>query len=193
MYSLYDGAWYQIHHDYAENINSRTAAIFAKTINDVRFPNWSPTDDEAAYNVQLAVTTGGVCLDRELITTDLHSRGIEACDVYLQDGTLVHVKRTEKSTAASHLLAQALVSADALCNDEQARQKLRERIVRAGGDPGSLGDKPARVILAMHRRGRPTLTAEDLFTFTKVNLVRQVSSLESRGVQVRIASISGSS
>jgi uncharacterized protein (TIGR04141 family) len=60
------------------------------------------------------------------------------------------------------------VSADALCNDEQARQKLRERIEDAGGDPRGLGIKPTRVVLAMHRRDRPALTASELFTFTKV-------------------------
>lgn len=188
-FALYDGGWYQIHQDYAENINRRAEAIFAKPTNGVEFPTWPQADDEAAYNIQLAATAGGVCLDRKLITTDLHRRGIEACDVYLPDGTLIHVKKTDRSTAASHLLAQALVSADALCNDEQARQKLRERIEDAGGDPRGLGIKPTRVVLAMHRRDRPALTASELFTFTKVNLVRQASSLESRGVQVRIVSI----
>lgn len=192
-YALYDGAWYQIHHEYANNIDSRTRAIFAKTVDDIEFPLWSNANDEAAYNLQLAETIGGVCLDRKLITTDLHRRGIEACDVYLPDGTLIHVKRTERSTAASHLLAQALVSADALCNDQEARQKLRQRISAEGGDPSMLGMKPARVILAMHRSDGPGLTAEELFTFTKVNLVRQTSSLEERGVHVRIVSVGSAS
>lgn len=192
-YALYDGNWYQIHHDYADNINSRTDAIFAKKVDDITCPAWDASDDEEAYNNQLAAALGGVCLDRKLIITDLHRRGIEACDVYLPDGTLVHVKRTDRSTAASHLLAQALVSADALCNDDQARRKLRARISEAGGDPSSLGLKPSRVVLAMHRGGKPELSASDLFTFTKVNLVRQSSSLEARGVQVRIVSIPGSS
>lgn len=188
-YASYDGNWYQIHHDYAENINSRAEAIFEKKAEDILCPGWAATDDEEAYNKQLAAALGGVCLDRKLITTDLHRRGIEACDVYLPDGTLIHVKRTERSTAASHLLAQALVSADALCNDDQARQKLRSRIADAGGDPSGLGIKPTRVVLAMHRGDKPQLTAEDLFTFTKVNLVRQAASLESRGVRVRIVAI----
>ncbi len=109
--------------------------------------------------------------------------------MYLPDGTLIHVKRTEKSSAASHLFAQALVSADALCNDVEARQKLRDRIFAGGGDSGTFGSKPTRVILAMHRSNGPGLTAEDLFTFTKVNLVRQATSLEARAVPVRIVSI----
>jgi uncharacterized protein (TIGR04141 family) len=65
-YALYDGAWYQIHHDYADNINTRTEAIFAETIDDVKLPAWAASDDEEAYNVKLAAATGGVCLDRKL-------------------------------------------------------------------------------------------------------------------------------
>lgn len=190
-YSLYDGSWYQIHHDYAENINRRTDEIFEKPTDDLAFLPWEADDDEEAYNEKLADALGGVCLDRKLITTDLHRRGIEACDVYLPDGTLVHVKKTEKSAAASHLLAQALVSADALCHDDQARSKLRKRIIEVGGDPSKIKSKPTRVVLAMYRSGGKNVTAEELFTFTKVNLVRQVTSLESRSVPVRVVAING--
>jgi uncharacterized protein (TIGR04141 family) len=188
-YALYDGSWFQIHHEYASNINARTAAIFARPVDDIEFPAWEAADDEEAYNQKLAEAVGGVCLDRKLIKTQLHRRGIEACDVYLPDGTLIHVKRTEKSSAASHLIAQALVSADALCNDAEAREAVRERINAAGGDASALGTRPKRVILAAHRRDAPDVTADDLFTFTKVNLVRQATALEERSVPVRIVSV----
>jgi len=190
-YALYDGSWYEIHHDYAENIQRQADDIFSKPISDLVFPLWDPDDNEEVYNKKLASALNGVCLDRKLITTDLHRRGIEACDVYLPDGTLVHVKKTEKSAAASHLLAQALVSADALCHDSEARAKLRERISEEGGDANGLELRPTRVVLAMHRTGGRRVTAEELFTFTKVNLVRQVASLESRGVPVRLVAIDG--
>lgn len=188
-YALYDGSWYQIHHDYVGNINRLARELFDRRADDLEFPEWGLTDDEEAYNKTLASALGGVCLDRKLINTDLHRRGIEACDVYLPDGTLIHVKKTEKSTAASHLLAQALVSADALCNDDQARTELRSRIKALGGNADNVGSKPSRVLLAMHRGDGKPVTAESLFTFTKVNLVRQVASLEERGVSVRVVSI----
>ncbi len=60
LYSLYDGSWYQIHHDYADNINRRTQAIFAEPVDDIEFPLWSAGDDEAAYNLKLAEAIGGV-------------------------------------------------------------------------------------------------------------------------------------
>ncbi|MEV8222307.1 DUF6119 family protein [Dietzia maris] len=190
-YSLYDGSWYQIHHDYAEKIREQVEGIFSRSVNDLSFPRWHDGDDEEAYNKQLAKALGGTCLDRKLITTALHRRGIEACDVYLPDGTLVHVKKAEKSAAASHLIAQALVSSDALCNDDQARNQLRERIERGGGDASELNARPKRVVLAMFRSGGRKISAKDLFTFTKVNLARQVASLESRGVPVQIVAIAG--
>lgn len=192
-YALYDGSWYQIHHDYVGNITQRTQDLFDRTVDDLQFSAWSPTDDEEAYNKSLAIALGGVCLDRKLITTDLHGRGIEACDVYIPDGTLIHVKKTEKSAAASHLFAQALVSADALCNDSQARKELRRRIETLGFDATKVSSKPSRVVLAMYRGGGKPVTAESLFTFTKVNLVRQAASLEERGVSVRVVSIDGAS
>ncbi len=188
-YALYDGAWYQLHHDYADNINQRAEAIFSQVDDDLVFPAWASTEDEEAYNKRLATALGGVCLDRKLITTSLHRRGIEACDVYLPDGTLIHVKKTDKSAATSHLLAQALVSADALCSDTEARQKLCTRISAGGGDPSTFGSKPTRIIIAMHREGGQAITAQSLFTFSKVNLVRQVATLEERGITVRVISI----
>lgn len=192
-YALYDGSWYQIHHDYVGNINRMAKELFDRPVDDLDFPEWDAADDEEAYNKALAAALGGVCLDRKLITTDLHRRGIEACDVYLPDGTLVHVKKTEKSAAASHLLAQALVSADALCNDDQARNKLRGRIEALGGNADGVGMKPSRIVLAMYKGEGKPVTAESLFTFTKVNLVRQAASLEERGVSVRVMSIEGAS
>ena len=170
-----------------------TKELFDRPVDDLDFPEWHVADDEEAYNKALAAALGGVCLDRKLITTDLHRRGIEACDVYLPDATLIHVKKTEKSAAASHLLAQALVSADALCNDAQAREKLRSRIKALGGNADGLASKPLRVVLAMHRGEGKPVTAETLFTFTKVNLVRQAASLEERSVSVRVVSIEGAS
>ena len=153
------------------------------------FPAWDMNEDEDSYNKRLAEQLEGTCLDKKLISTDLHRRGIEACDVYLPDATFIHVKKTEKSSAASHLLAQALVSADAICLDAGARQSLKCKIEREGGKVEDSLLKPKRVILAMHRQADKRITADSLFTFTKVNLVRLVNSLEERGVKVYVVDI----
>lgn len=191
-YALYDGSWYEIHHDYAGNITERVTMLFKRRVEDLAFPAWTPDADEDAYNKALAASLGGVCLDKKLIRTDLHGRGIEACDVYLSDGTFIHVKKTEKSSAASHLLAQALVSADAICSDAPAREELKAKIKACGGDASNVELKPKRVVLAMYRGAGKPVTPETLFTFTKVNLLRQATLLEERGVPVYVVSIDGS-
>ena len=190
-YALYDGNWYQVGHEYADHVNERTQEIFARSAEDLEFPVWKPSEDEATYNKKLTTSVGGICLDRKLITTPLHRRGIEACDVFSADGSFIHVKRIESSDKASHLFAQALVSADALCNDQEARKKLKKNIRELGGAPAKFSNKPKRIVLAVHRRDQKLLEADDLFTFSKVNLIRQVDALESRNVPVRIVTIPG--
>jgi uncharacterized protein (TIGR04141 family) len=154
-------------------------------------PDWTAAQaDEKAYNEMAAKQLGCVNLDRKLIRTDLHRHGIELCDLLLQDGTLVHVKNVRASDAASHQIAQALVSADALLFDEQARVKLHDRIKNAPvQDPSNR--TPKRVILAM-ARPKP-ITEDTLFTFAQVTLVRNVQALSRQGVDVYVAPIKKSS
>lgn len=112
-YSLHDGSWYLMASDYAEKLGKRVQAIFDRDA-PVHLPSW-PADsegDEAWYNQMAARELSGAVLDRRLIYTEFHRRGIEVCDILLPDGVLVHVKNLEKSAPASHLIAQALVSAD---------------------------------------------------------------------------------
>lgn len=99
-----------------------------------------------------------------------------------------YVKNLESSKAASHLLSQALVSADALLHDEEARSKFCTRVETAGGDPTSIPNSVKTVVLGVARRGR-LVSSEHLFTFTQVTLVRQVAALQSRGVDVLVAPI----
>lgn len=186
-YCLHDGSWYLMDQDYAERLRVQVQAIFDRDAG-VQLPEWPADTDEEGYNELAAQAVDGICLDRKLIRTQMHRSGIEACDVLLQDGTPVHVKELSGSSAASHLLAQALVSTDALLFDEEAVEKFHDRVKQAGWDPSALPPKPARVVLGVARKGK-TIRAEDLFTFTQVTLVRQAQVLGARGVQVMIAPI----
>lgn len=188
-YCLHDGSWYRMASDYAAKLSRRVKEIFDRD-SGIHMPAW-PVDsgeDEAAYNKRAAKTLGGVLLDQKFVYTDFHRRGIEMCDILLKDGTLIHVKNMDTSAPASHLLAQALVSADALRYDEQARQRFKKIVTRSGGNAADVPDTIERVVLAVARKTRP-ITATDLFTFTQVNLVRQTTALESQGVQVFVAPI----
>lgn len=185
-YCLHDGSWYRLTSDYAGRLRRRVEAILARDPG-FRLPDWRADESEAQYNKRAANDRDGVCLDKQLIRTVAHPRGIEVCDILLPEGVFVHVKHLDSSAPASHLLAQALVSTDALLDDGEARASLRERVVRAGGDPAGVNAQRPVVVLGIARR-KP-LTADNLFTFTQVNLVRQVSALEARGVDVFVAPI----
>lgn len=186
-YCLHDGSWYLMDQAYAEKLKTQTEAIFARGPH-IELPEWPKGYDEAAYNALAADALGGTLLDRRLIYTELHHRGIEVCDVLDPAGVLVHVKSIESSAPASHLLAQALVSTDALLHDEEARTTFRQRIEETGGDPGRIPTPIHTVVLALAHKGRP-VTSGDLFSFTQVTLVRNVTQLQGRGVNVFVAPI----
>lgn len=130
-YCLYDGRWYLMDQRYAEKLRAQVTTIFDRQP-PVQLPGWPAGHDEAAYNAHAAKLLGGTLLDRKLIRTSQHPRGIEACDVLDPEGTLIHVKNLDGSAAASHLIGQALVSADALLYDDEAREAFRQRVVDAG-------------------------------------------------------------
>jgi uncharacterized protein (TIGR04141 family) len=186
-YCLHDGSWYLMNQDYAERLRVQVQAIFDRDAG-VQLPGWPSGMYEDGYNKLAAQDLDGICLDKDFIRTEMHGHGIEVCDVLLRDGTPVHVKELDGSSAASHLLAQALVSTDALLLDEEAVSKFHAKVAAAGWDPGDLPPKPNRVVLGMARQGK-TVRAENLFTFTQVTLVRWAQVLGARGVQVLIAPI----
>ncbi|MFL6137383.1 MAG: DUF6119 family protein [Frankiaceae bacterium] len=187
-YCLHDGNWYLMNQDYAEKLKKRTEAIFARDPG-IKLPEWPAGQNEGEYNNLAAKQLGGVLLDKQLIRTELHRRGIEACDILTSDGVFIHVKDLSASAPASHLLAQALVSADALLHDAEARDKLRAKVTERGGDPSWVPDTPRRVVLGMARTGT-LITSAQLFTFTQVTLVRHVAALEARRVEVFVVPIS---
>lgn len=186
-YCLHDGSWYLMDQEYADRLRTHVQAIFDRDPG-VELPDWPADAHEDRYNKDTAQALGGLCLDRNLIRTEAHRSGIEVCDILLPDGAPVHVKKISGSSAASHQLAQALVSTDSLVLDEEARRKFREKVEQAGWNPDDLPRKPQRVVLGIARKGEP-VEAKDLFTFTQVTLVRQAQVLRDRGVEVVVAPI----
>jgi hypothetical protein len=81
-------------------LGAQTDRIFSRDAG-VNLPAWQDGWDEAFYNAHVVESLGGFLLDKRLIYTDLHRRGIEVCDVLLPDGTLVHIKSIEKSAPAT--------------------------------------------------------------------------------------------
>lgn len=187
-YCLFDSFWYAMDTDYAVKLDSRIHRIFART-SPVDLPSWDTSEyaNEATYNRMAASVLGGVVLDRRFVRTTQNPRGFEACDIITPKGDLVHIKNVCRSSKASHLIAQAVVSIDALRYDNEARQKLRDIVVEAGGATEWVKRRPDSVVLGM-ARSRP-VTASDLFSFTQVTLSRLDISLVLNDVQLTIAPI----
>lgn len=185
-FCLHDGGWYRMDDRYLARIDARIVEILGEQPS-VALPAWPASEGESDYNIRAAAALGGLSLDRKLIATPLHSRGgIEPCDIFVSPGVLIHVKRGRSSADLSHLLAQGLVSTDALARDENARRAWTERIRSESGgrvDEAELQE----VVLAIGSR-RP-VDADSLFTFTKVNLVKQTDALRYLGVAVRVLGV----
>jgi uncharacterized protein (TIGR04141 family) len=184
-YCLHNGKWYRMDDNYLARIDDRVTEILGRAA-PIVLPPWPSGEHEANYNVRAASDVSGITLDRKFISTPLHRRGIEPCDIYVHPGVLVCVKRGHSSADISHLLAQALVSADSLARDESARQAWTDRVNEESD--GAVTDAEVRgIVLAI---GRATqISVDSLFTFTKVNLVKQFDALRYVGVDVTVASI----
>lgn len=200
-YFLQNGIWYAMDGSYINSIQKRVDEIFERetevldSIHDWKIYE-APKDKseenkrkaEDAYNREIANQLGGLCLDRMLIYPESSKSGIEACDVLLPDGIFIHVKHVSSSAPASHLLAQSLVSTSLLRNDEYSQDKLREMIDGIGEDTDKYDVRPRQVVIVMAKDDK-LLTAESLFTFTKINLVRHDQNLANLDVKLNIVPV----
>lgn len=188
-YFLYNGQWFAMDLKYAKQLDDRVKDIFAKP-SSLRMPTWYAPDNEEEYNKKAAKELGAVLMDRKLVQTTQNKRGFEASDLITEKGVYVHVKSATSSAPLSHLFSQGGNSAHALQHDGEARNKLRERVKQREGDPNLIGTKPRRVVYAIRPKDvGGSVSAQDLFSFSKVSLVRVFDELESRGIQVRVISI----
>jgi uncharacterized protein (TIGR04141 family) len=144
--------------------------------------------DEGEYNTLLAKHLEGVCLDRRLVQCRSIPRGFESCDVLTQDGAFVHVKMVGRSTGASHLFAQAGVSAQVLLEDSTARKRLLEIVQDSGGNPEWVPEKPERAVLVMGSNSR-LIDATSLFSFSRMRLARLADECRRRRVELSIVPI----
>src|SRR6266568_2475452 len=187
LYFFHDGRWFAMDGDYGTHVRRETERILSQPSNLTMIP-WQDGWDEERYNKETVKADGRILLlDRRKIHTDFHRHGIEACDLLGPGDELIHVKRLRRSGDASYLFSQALVSASALILDGQARVKFAERVARHSGGTRTAPELPKQVILAIGRPGK--LTADNLFTFSQVTLVRLVQHLESQRVTVRVLTI----
>lgn len=200
-YFLQNGVWYSMDGNYINSIQKCVKDIFERKTEVLdNIKDWeiyeAPKDKsedskrkaEDVYNREIANQLGGLCLDRMLIYPEGSKSGIEACDVLLPDGIFIHVKHVSSSAPASHLLAQSLVSTSLLRTDKYSQDKLREMIDSICEDSDKYDVRPRQVVIVMAKDNK-LLTAESLFTFTKINLIRHEQNLANMDVKLNIVPV----
>ncbi len=186
-FCLHDGRWYVVDEGLDVLLSGRLKLIFNTPSPLGELPFWPADMDEPSYNQVLANHLGGVCLDRKLIQCAVNRKGFESCDVLTPDGTYVHVKKLGRSTGASHLFAQAGVSAQTLLDDTTALPALRAAVMNAGADPGWVPDRPEKTVLVMGNKNR--LNEKSLFAFSGMRLVRLADECRRQNLELFVAPI----
>ena len=186
-YCMHDGRWYMVDDGLDRRLSERLEGIFNAEPSIQDLPPWSAGVEEADYNKILATQLGGVCLDRKLIRCDSNRRGFESCDVLTPEGVFVHVKAVGRSTGASHLFAQAGVSAQALIEDASARTALLSLVEAEGGDPNWVPERPQRAALVMGNRR--VLDADSFFSFSRMRLLRLADECRRQQIELTVAPI----
>jgi len=176
-YVLLDGRWYRIGAEHLESMKAKVKEILDRPA-PVDLPPWpGAVAEEKDYLVDIVKATlpGIAILDRKKLHSRQHRRGIEACDIFQDAGqVLVHVKKAVGSAVLSHLFNQAMVSADALRNEADARELFAERVKEAsdGAIVLDAGFVPVNVCLAIKWKNGLPVTAESLPTFAQVALLQ---------------------
>ncbi|MCZ7422945.1 TIGR04141 family sporadically distributed protein [Verrucosispora sp. WMMA2121] len=188
---LHEGNWYEIGERHRDFLRREIAEILARP-SDITLPPWTvELEDEDSYNRAAAGSDPGlILLDKKLLRTEQHARGIEACDLLGPRGELIHVKRAKSSSPLSHLFAQGIVSYEALRYQTDARAKFLD-VVRQQPNGRDLGQdfRPSKVVYAIALGGSRTVTVDSLFTFAQVALYQAMKALRNEGVDVEIIAI----
>ncbi|MEV4198497.1 DUF6119 family protein [Micromonospora globbae] len=188
---LHEDRWYEIGDRHREFLRQEIAQILDRP-SDIVLPPWtSDLPDEAAYNRTVAESDQRfVLLDKKLLRTAQHPRGIEACDLLGPGGELIHVKRASGSSPLSHLFAQGVTSAEALRYEADARTMFLDLVRQQPHAPELTDDfRPRKVVYAIALTSGRTVTVDTLFTFAQVALYQAMKTLRIDGVDVEVVTI----
>jgi uncharacterized protein (TIGR04141 family) len=131
-YVLDDGDFYSVSADYLETLGESLAHVEEC---EAALPDWINGSWEKDYNEMAAQSSPDyLLLDRRPVKIARHTTQVEICDILTSQGHLVHVKRkTDGSSALSHLFAQGFVSGDLLvASDPAFRRAAIDMIAKAG-------------------------------------------------------------
>jgi len=180
-YVYHDGAFYLMTNRYRDTLNAAVDDLLAAG-RELQMPVWRPGTREDDY---CRNQPAFVCLDKKLVRGGAHPRGVEICDLVGPGGELICVKRATKSSALSHLFFQAIVAAEDLCDGEHAYRRL---LAWLPPERRQLVPRRPNFVFGI-QLVKGNLTADSLFTFSKVGLFRAARHLHRLHMSVSVVEI----
>lgn len=187
-------AWFSVKTTYLQEVD---AFIDGLTASGLAYPNWNLGEDEGTYNANTAASEGWALIDKQTISLTGRSP-VEPCDLVSDQGHIIHVKKRKYGSGPlSHAIAQATVGADLLKNVQEFRDEFRTRLSAARpGFENLISDSPTQITQQPIVLALITATASGVAVgkglpfFTKVFLMRNVTSLRNIGYTVYLDEIS---
>lgn len=183
-YVFQQGEFYRLTDAYRETLRKEAERLMSQPLG-WKVPAWPAGESERDYNKRVGGEPGFVGLDRDLVRTATHPRGIEICDFLSPDNQLVCVKRAGRSAPLSHLFNQAIVAAEAILDGEHAWQEL---LAMLPPDRAALVPRRPSIIFAVQLT-KGALTPDSLFTFSQVTLYRAARHLYRLGMDVSLVGV----
>lgn len=200
LHVLIEGRWFAVSSTLVEEVDA-----FADRLppTNVKLPEARPGETEAHYNTRLAESSPQhlLKLDGSIKRPGGATSGIEFCDVFSDQGELIHVKRKARSSGLSHLFAQGSVSASTFINDGAFRTQVRQLIEKVAAEESRetwLGLVPRADEKVDRSRYRVTYAVIANSTregcgwlpfFSKLNLMQQGRQLLTMGFSVAVVRV----
>jgi uncharacterized protein (TIGR04141 family) len=177
------GDWYRVERSFAKAVNDFVATLESSGL---ALPDALHNEVEGDYNARVARGVTGLLLaDKDLVRPVPGESRIEVCDLFSDQGHMIHVKRRKGgSSQLSHLFGQALVSGLLLAREPLYVDGVRKMLAKQGRKlPNEVKPADHPVVLALMM---PKLTGNqgNLPFFSKVNLREHVRPLQSAGFDV---------
>ena len=131
----------------------------------------------------MAQNNATICLmDKKLISVKGSAKQIEACDLFVNNKMMIHVKKRANSSQLSHLFSQGRVSAECFLSDELFREQVYIKVKdKLGDNVFSYKEKPNpneyEVVYAIIAE-KSDCSVKKLPFFSKVNLMLTCQSIE---------------
>lgn len=182
------GKWFRLSGKFQDKLN-RDLGRIQDLSSALALPDSTRTEWERDYNARAARLRPDLLLmDRVLVATEDGDR-IEACDLFSDQGHLIHVKRYTGSQTSSHLLSQGAVSAELLIGDAVTKSDFLDKVRNLDSHfAAAAQDAPQIVVYAIVLEDEVSLPL-DLPSFMKVNLRDFAKRLRRMSVTPAIARI----